>query len=73
MDRNVRKGIIISYTQGEIKELKENSVKCNIFISLDGVLKFADEVCFTKERALKLLQEHNSNGPLVVDFDEVFK
>ena len=67
------KRIVIKYTKSALMESKESLFPCPVYISINGAIKFVDTIHFHKDKLLTLLNEKGTNGPIVVNYDEVMK
>lgn len=69
MENKVEKRVVLAFRKGDLTE--DKTYECPVYISVNGAIKFVDSFMFKKDELIKLLDKHNTNGPTVVDYDEV--
>lgn len=68
---NIEKKVVIKYTKDSVTDNK--LFPCPVYISINGAIKFVDTIHLHKDKVLELLKKNNTNGPIVLNYDEVIK
>ena len=71
MMTKVEKKILIRYTTSTLTTSKNMLWHCSVYICIDGTFKFVDTIYFHKDKLLELLNKSGTNGPIVLNYDEV--